>query len=396
MGRRVRTVAHVIPHPPQLDAAFGTTLWQPITRVTFYGPDGRELTSQALTEDDAGELTATAGAWPREECTLVLPTALTPGATASPVSPYGGSLRIDMGARVGGTEYVFTRATLDVAEVNIERPDNVVTVRAVSHEARVNEDRYENKDATPAGTASSIVTTLVRRTLGATHPVRNLLSTDVTLAAGAFPLDGDVWPTVEAIMDATGGEAVFDAMGALVLRDAPAKGTPVLTLRTGEDGRGGTLTGYRSTRGWAYNRVAVVYIEESTSGQAPGRMVGLWQDTGPTTGVQTGYGRHTRRQVVAVPAGKLPTQAAANKAAATLARRAQGRYREVFLRHLPAPWLDAGDTVTVGMLGGLTEQLLVETVRVPLSQLDVQETDTRDYAYTGTNTTRGQGHAQHP
>jgi hypothetical protein len=348
--------------------------------VTFYAPDGRALLSQDVTE---GVFTATAGEWPRESCEFTLPTALTPAATAPPVSAYGGTVGVEFGARITGVDYLFTRATLDVHRTIVDRPAGTITVRAVSHEARVNEDRYTNKDATNAGKASAVVTALVRRTLGATHPVRNLLSTDVDLAAGAYPLDGDVWPTVEAIMDATGGEAVFGPTGELILRDDPVKASPVLTLQTGE-GPGGTLTGYRSERGWAFNRVAVVYIEESTSGQTPARVVGLWEDTTSTTGVHTAYGRHTRRDVVPVPAGKLPTQAAANKAAATIARRAQGRYRNTVLRHVPAAWLDPGDTVRVGYLGGMSESMQVQTIRVPLSQLDVQQTEARDYAYTAT------------
>jgi hypothetical protein len=367
-----------IPHPPQLDAAFGSTAWEPLCRVTFYAPGGAALLSQDVTE---GEFTATAGEWPRETCDLTLPTALTPAATTPPVSAYGGSLRVEFGARITGVDYMFTRATLAVHRTVVDRPAGTVNVRAVSYEARVNEDRYTNKDATNAGKASAVVTALVRRTLGATWPVRNLLSTDVDLAAGAFPLDGDVWPTVEAIMNATGGEAVFGPTGELILRDDPGKGSPVLTLQTGETGPG-TLTGYRSERGWAFNRVAVVYIEQGTG--TPGRVVGLWEDTTSTTGVNSPYGRHTRRDVVTVDAGKLPTQAAANKAAATIARRAQGRYRNTVLRHQPAPWLDPGDTVRVAYLGGMSESMQVQTIRVPLSQLDVQETETRDYTYTAT------------
>lgn len=370
----------MIAHPPQLDAALGTVLWEPVCSVKFYAPDGSALLSTPVTE---GEFVASAGRWPRETVDLVLPTALTPGATTPPVSPYGGTVALFMGARIMGTSYVFQRATLDVFETVVSRPDGTITVRAVSHEARVNEDRYWSRDVTVAGKASAVVTGIVRRTLGSTHPVRNLLTTDVDLAAGAFPLDGDVWPTVEAIMDATGGEAVFDPTGALLLRDVPGKSTPALTLRVGGDSAGGTITGYESTRGWAYNSVAVVY--EEATGATPGRRVGRWQDTTSTTGVSSRYGRHVRRDTVSVDAGKLPTQAAADKAARSIARRAQGRYRNVVLRHQPAPWLDAGDTVRTELLGGTTEDLLVETVRFPVDQLDVQQTDTRDYAYTGSN-----------
>lgn len=368
----------MIPHPAQLDAALGSQVWEPLCRVTFYAPDGSPLLSNDVS---SGDLTVTAGEWPREQATIVMPTALTPESTAPPVSPFGGSVRLSMGARIAGTEYLFTRSTLDVYRTSVSRPEGTITVEAVSHEARVNENRYASSDVTPAGKASDIVIGMVRAVLGANHPVRNTLTTDVVFPAGAFPLNGDAWPIIESIMDATGGEAVFDPTGALWLRDDPVKAAPVLTLRVGSDNApGGTLTGYESVRGWGFNRVVVVYSENTAPPQQ--RRYGIWDDTSATTGITSPYGKHTRVDEVTVEPGKLPSQADANRAAATIARRARGRYRTTLLRHQPAPWLDPGDTITVGLLGGATEDMQVLTMRVPLSQMEVQETEARDYLYT--------------
>lgn len=115
------------------------------------------------------------------------------------------------------------------------------------------------------------------------------------------------------------------------------------------------------------------------------RVVGTWQDTaaGSPTRVTGPYGRHTYREDLPVERGELPTQAEADAAALGMARRVVGRLRGVTVRAVPAPWLLPGDTVRLTMLGGLTEDHVVQAVSHPLSGLDVMELTTRDAAYTG-------------
>lgn len=155
-------------------------------------------------------------------------------------------------------------------EVETSRPEAQIVVKAVSHEARVNENRYTTRSSTSSGTASALITSLVRGVLGGSWPVLNLLTTDPTFPAGQFDLDGGRWETVEQIADAAGAEAFFDAVGVLVIRPVPVKAAPVLTITGGE---GGTLTGYKSTKGWGSNAVGVVY-DDGTS-----RIVGYAEDT---------------------------------------------------------------------------------------------------------------------
>lgn len=252
----------MIPHPAQLDAAYGVNAWEPLCEATFTDPDGNPLGSVRVTE---GELVTDGDVWPRQEATFRVPVELTPALTKHPVSPYGGTVVLRAGARVLGTDYLFTLATLDVFRTRVVRPDGYVEVRAVSHEARVNEDRYDTRDWTPAGKVSDVVSGIVRRTLGSNHPVRVQLTRDPQVEADTYPLDGDVWPTVEQLMRVAGGEAVFTEDGTLLLRDLPTKATaPVLTFRTGETGPG-TLTGYESERAWAPNRVVLVWRTEQSS-----------------------------------------------------------------------------------------------------------------------------------
>ena len=362
----------MIGHPPELDAAYGRDAWQPFTEATFITPAGVTLPSVAVVD---GTFTCTDQQWPRTTCELTLPTSLLPSGTEQPVSPYGGRVQLTTGARFRGVRYAFQLADLDVTETRIERPAGQITVQAVSHEARVNDYEYTTRASTSAGTASALITSLVRSVLGASWPVQNLLTTDPTFTAGQFDLDGGRWETVEQIADAAGAEAFFAASGALVIRPVPVKTKPALTITAGP---GGTLTAYSSSRGWGRNAVGVVY-DDGTS-----RIVGYAEDSNVSSATYAGgaYGRHVRRVDVTVQAGHLPSSTDANRAAAAILRRTMAAVRSVELRAVPAPWLQPGDTVQVQLLGAVTEQQLVSSVSFPLSQLDVMTLQTRDDTYT--------------
>lgn len=369
----------MIPHDPALDDAYGRQAWRPLLRVTFVDPAGNPLlTPPPITP--AGRYVADSSVWPRQTVELTLPTAITPDRTASPVSPYGGGVVLDVGAEFLGEQRWFRLATLDVTETAIDRPEGTITVKAASHEARVDEDRVTTRTSTSAGTGTALVTSLVRRTLGNGHPVVNLVppASDPAYAAGAFRLDGGVWQTVEAIGDASGFESHFDNAGALVMRQVPVKAsTPSTRVVVGP---GGQLTGYKSVRGWAYNSVAQPYEDD-----AGARVVGVWQDTNPASATRVGgpYGRHTRMlDAIRVDTGKLPTQAVADKAATTAARRMGAPFRSATLRTIPAPWIEPGDTVGVEFLGALEERLLVVRHEFPVDGLDVATIVAADDTYT--------------
>lgn len=356
-------------HAAALDTALGVEVWEPWVGVEVTEPG---MDPYWLTVVD-GVYTETGDEWPRATLDLTCPTALVPAATRAP-DPWGSVIRLYSGARVRGTLHTFQVATLHVDEATITRPEDELVIHAVSREACVNEDRITTRAATAAGTVSALVSSLVHRTFpGLT--ITSTLSSDPSLPAGAYPLDGDVWPTIVDLMLEADGEAVFAPSGALILRDLPVKGTPVASLRVGA---GGTLTGYNSVKRWAYNRVAMVY-DDGTS-----RMVGLWEDTTSTslTKVSGAYGRHTHVETVNVDAGHLPTLSRANAAARALGRKAASPYRRVEVEGIPVPWLEPGDTIAVGYLGDLTESVLVAGTRWPLSQLDVGTITAADDAYT--------------
>lgn len=478
-------------HPSQLDGAYGRVAAQPVATARFTLTGQQPVTVTPL---DGSELRWDASRWPRTTADLVLPTTITPTLLPGAVSAYGGRCTLTVGQVWRGQSWTFTAATLAVAKVDVDRPDAQVRVSLVSLEALVNEDRRDTVEDTPAGLVSAVVRGIVERTLGTVAVVNTLGALDVSLTAGQYQLDGDVWPTVERIMDDAGGEAWFDAAGRLVLRPVPVVAAPALTIAVGGDG--GALTGYSSSRTWGPNRVALVYttpdaqptlrytwqaarstapaagrvsvntadardatviylnrkgtsdqdvaetyagmqsgdvirvVQEITNGPdrvlryrvtgAPTigaavvsvpvtlgayrtgepqnlsavtvamvirgrRRVGVWEDTRPTsvTYVSGPYGRHTYREDYQVERGTLPSQAEADAAALAMARRVTGRLRGVTLRAIPAPWLLPGDTARITMLGGLTEDHVVQAVRMPLPGLDVMEVTTRDAAYAG-------------
>lgn len=361
-------------HPAALDAAYGVIAAEPVARLRFTlaGADPVNVVPLA-----GSRLSWDASRWPRADLTATLPTTITPSLLPAAISAYGGRLEVTLGARWRGQDYVFRAGTLAVTKVDVDRPDARVTVEAASLEAVVNEDRYDTRTPTPAGTVSAVVAGIVHRTLPGVVVVNRLGALDVALAAGRYELDGDVWPVIEQVMDTAGGAAWFDAAGQLVLEPAPVVGVPVLTIATGE---AGGLTGYSSSRAWAPNRVALVYEDQA---DPPARRVGVWEDhRGGPTDVAGPYGRHTYRQDYSSLLA-LPSQADANAGALAMARRVVGRFRTVTARAIPAPWLLPGDTVRVGMLGGLVEDHVVQSLELPLPGLDVMTLTTRSADYTG-------------
>jgi len=346
----------------------------PRVRVTFTDPATGATTDAVPTE---GTLTRDNTQWPRVTAEIVTQGAITPELTAPPVSAYGGTVTIQQGITTSdGVTVWMQTAFLLVTGVAIDRPSGRITVSCASHEAAVNEDRYDGKTATAAGTGAAIITTALQRTLGASWPIAGAFTADRAFAAGAWQYDGDPWPVIEQISAAVGGEVYFDAGGAAVLRDRPVKvGSPAVSVIVGPNGQ---LTGYSSNRRWAYNRVALVY-DDGTS-----RVTGVWQQTDAASPVRVAgpYGRHTYREVVSVPAGQLPTAGNANAAAKAKALTLTNGFRSVELRAVPAPWIEPGDTIEVGMFG-LTERHMVNVVTLPLSGLDVMTVTTADDTYTG-------------
>lgn len=367
----------MIPIPADVAASYGVAPWSVSCTVTVEREGNPD--NAVVLDVVGGEVTWDATRWPRTEASIEVPFALTPGANVPPASPFGDRVGIDVTIDAVGLDPVtFRAATLAVHAVHLDRPENVATIEAVSFEALVNEDRSAIPWQTDAaGSTSAEIIRIVRRTLGASWPASTSLTSNPALAAGAIRWDGDTWPVIEQLAERCGAEVFFDASGTLVIRDERVRAsTPDVTYRVGERG---TIVGYRSSRRWGASKVALTFDDGAST------VTGVWEDTVTTSATRTSgpYGRHTVREFIDVPTGKLPTAPEADAAAATLAKRRAATYRRVEVDVVPTPWVLPGDTARLEFLGGPNELHLVAATRWPLSGLSAGRIITTDARYTG-------------
>lgn len=361
----------MIPHPPELDAAYGKAVVTPWARVTITDPISGRSTAVVPIE---GQLVQDRTIWPRTELVFTIPTALTPPLTAAPANPFGGTVALDLGAYVAGQLYTYRAAILDVDYVELERPAGTYTVHAVSREAKVNEHRLNTPVTLGASQSiSSYISGLIDTALGAAYP-RSLTVTDrSTATSDELTIDGGRWDSIETLADALDAEPYFDpASRAFMLTAQPRRGTPVLRLFTGRTGPGATLLGYRWRQQWAPNRVTVRQRAQDTGYYTYGQ----WEDTDAASVTRTTgpYGVH------AVNLDARDAKTAANMAgsdklaqrAAARARRERMSFRSMTLRALPAGWLTPGDTVRISLLDGKTFDLMVNRIETPLSGTEAQ------------------------
>lgn len=357
----------MIPHDAALDAAYGSTAWEPFTRVTLISPTLAGGETQIVADTVEGTMTSSDTGWPRTTLEMTVPAGVIASETVRPVSPFGGRVVVEAGATIGGHRYTFQTHDLDVTESFVEQPSGVITIRAASQEARVNEARFDFPQDAINGLTSVAVRNIVSEALYLPggpefYPYTSTLTTDDTIVAGEVVITDEVWPVLVDLLDATGGEAYFRYDRRLILRDDPVIGSPVMALKVGDDG---TIEAYRDIERWAFNRVAVRFTSD-----AGNVAVGLWENTNPATLTEVGgrYGKHTRLELRDV-AG-LPSQPRCDAFAASMAKRSAAPFRRIELDAVPAPWLEPGDTVAVTLLDGVTANRLVSGVRWPLSQLD--------------------------
>ena len=97
---------------------------------------------------------------------------------------------------------------------------------------------------------------------------------------------------------------------------------------------------------------------------------GIWKDTRTDSPVSVQrLGAHVvlaEDKQVDTP----PAQVDADAAAAAIGRRAGGRARSPSIRHVARPWLEPGDTVQVTYAGGPTEAQLIDSVEIPLDNIE--------------------------
>lgn len=305
----------------------------------------------------AGDLRQTADAYPRHSVDLSIgDMSLAPVSGFSPLTPFGNLLRVRYTLDdLAGNMLTFQPCPdLLIDSVAIVRgSDTRIDVTASDRSLAIDTDSFTVPTDPPAGflTVSGLIGWLIRRTYPAAVIVDTLNS--ARYVGAQFQLDGSPWAAIESLADSVGGEVYQRADNAFVVRPVPAVGAINAgdDLRTGIDGTV-TETSSRLIRG--YNRVALAFRSDAADDRT---IVGTWADrSGGALDVGGRYGRVTLAETRDLDT----TQAGANSAAQAYARRSAGRVRDVEVTATPRPWVEVGDTLTVGFVQGSDDLVLTE------------------------------------
>lgn len=331
--------------------------------------DGQDWT-RLLTD---GQITKTSGRSPRTTASITLTERGKPGALDQGLLPLGRDVILSY--RIHPYAEEITVATGRLTNSSLQRDASTWVMEIADHSAVV---AIDLTNPTQWGTKPSAVDAAIRALVLRTLPSATFNITGPSIGASVpadLKWDGDPWAIIEGLSQGTGSEAYFDASGVCVVRAEPTIGLSALDrLAVGNDG---VITAYSIEHEAAYSRVEIRYEDKSTP---PVVVLGVWEDhraDSPTAVAR--IGRVALREDHASLLG-LPSQDAANSAAAALAQRAAGRGRRAVVRHIPRPWIEPGDTVEVVLSGGPTELHFVESVDIPIRP-DVQVTTLRNYAY---------------
>lgn len=259
--------------------------------------------------------------------------------------------------------------------------DDVVSVRGVSREAYVMDQRFTSPRTVSGPSAQSLIGTLIQE-VDPTYQVVAAATGDRRVPRTTF--DRDRWEAITTLAESIAAVVYADPWGRFVIEDAPTVGTPpVWTVAAGP---GGVLVGASSSssRARIYNGV-VVEGESPSSDTPPVRATAT--DNGPTSATRWGdpssgaFGRVPRFM-------SLPSVATREQAGAVA--RAQlvlslGTAATLDLSLVPNPALEAGDVVDILTdptgAGGVRRHIL-DTFTIPLAPGGAFTAATRDISDT--------------
>jgi hypothetical protein len=338
---------------------------QPQWRVLFDGTDTPVLD---------GQVRKNLTTWPGTTLDLKLSASPLPATPAGLLLPFGTEVVVQW--RVLPVAAWTTIAHGVVTRSQIDRPDGQWNLEAVDRSAVVSVDVFDQGSWTPPPgmTVADLVTYITHRTYPG-FPINASGAVTTTPVSDDLVVRGDPWSAVADAVDSAGGYARFTPDGAqLVVTDAPTIGTPTLNLTTGD---GGTITGYSAIFERAYNRAYITFTDPANP---TSKVYGRWTLSNPAspldpTNLGTNVGYYEERE-------GTPSQTEADLAAAALGNRLLGRGQSSRLRHVPAPWLEPGDTISVDYAPGISQNYLVVGVTIPLGA-DEQETVLLNSDYVG-------------
>lgn len=275
----------------------------------------------------AADLPFTDGAVDKDEdrrCTanINVPTSAVPALADQAYLPMGGRVRIDYS--IGGRLWM-TVADLDIVASAIARPENMWTLALADQTYRVAMDDLARGGVVLGTTTyAAAIGNLIRRTFPqAAVDIAGPATTIPIDRAADWADDGDPWQLLQQLAAAASSVLWQDpATRVFKVREAPAApaetGAPVDVLSVGD---GGQLTGYTIDHELGYNQHLLIHESDA---DPPSRVVGSWLDTRPDSpvAVQRIGSRVVRAErTTGIEAGKMPTKAQADAAAARLAHR---------------------------------------------------------------------------
>lgn len=256
------------------------------------------------------------------------------------------------------TQDVHRLADLGIRQRIVRRPQNDITLQAVSDEAII-EDYTLNAPRTFAAgtTVGTVLASLLA--LGHEQPV-TILAPSAGQSIGSDPLvvaPDAVWSTVQDLVDRIGAVAYHDGLtGFYVVRQPEQAGAAALDLRTGPRGSL-TATEVALDLEKFANYLLVQYIWRDAAGADQVRRGWAEVQTGPFGTVAAG------RRGRVVTYARAGTTATAQQAAAALLVRTLSRGRRIHVEGaVAAYWLRPEHTITAQLPLGGQERALVTRV----------------------------------
>lgn len=270
-------------------------------------------------------------------------------------------IRAGIGLSDGTTEWCLL-GMYWIDSLTVRRPDGTVEVGLVDGAALLERAILTGASRPLKGNKiTAECYRLMRQVLGPTWPINTLppLDDNPVVDDDRTYTPGETRASIiEAYCDAIGADWYFSRGGTMIIRDTPVAGTPVAVIKAGP---GGTMTRSSTAYIRATNYTRVRFEPATPTKTRPARVGTAEQTTGAHRKrdlyVGNGYSRRTGYR----------TQAAADAAAQRYLSRELRQASTVTLWSVPLPWVEVGDTVTVGFASGAVEDRVVSIIRYPLA-----------------------------
>lgn len=274
-----------------------------------------------------------------------------------------------------GVESIGVAERMQLGEFRVDEvtrdETGLIQVTGSGLESYVIDARFIRPRTPPRGTSTiAYITTLIREALP-TVPIRVLATADRVITATA-PWDSERWDAITALADSINAEVFCNANGEFVIADAPdfLHEVPVYLIN---EGYGGVLVrrAMKDTRDQVYNAVS------SSGSSSDPNVLPVWgvaYDNNPSSAtyyfadpLEGGFGQVPRFY----ESQFFNSDAQAQAVADSLLAQSLAANKTITFSSVPVGFLEAGDTVSVQLIDGTTENHLISKFQCTL---DVQGT----------------------